>query len=176
MQHIDKKPKLAAAYEPVARASRKSLPPHALQPAFDARHSVTTVTASPPTSVYHRLAGPYQPISYSSSSAYNHRALALLASPEASGIMPVRHDDFERGPLHQVPSHSTSSSLDSPVTGVSHFLPAPHIFPGSASRTQRSGSEDKEEREPQSMLSPTAVVHTQSPVSCPSSSPRSSCH
>ncbi|KAK4700691.1 hypothetical protein P7C70_g5552, partial [Phenoliferia sp. Uapishka_3] len=112
--------------------------------------------ASPPTSVYHRLAGPYQPISFTNS-VMNHRALALLASPEATGIMPVHPDVYERAlpPMQESPVRQHHA----------HFLPAPHIFPGSAGRRIRTRSEEKEDERPHSMFSPTAHVHTQSPVS-----------
>lgn len=113
------------------------------------------VVASPPTSVYHRLAGPYQPISYSQSSAHNHRALALLASPEATGIMPVHPSVYDRAV-----SQATNQISDN---HHSHFLPAPHIFPGSASRRGRDDEEDTE-GSGQSMILPTSFVHTQSPV------------
>ncbi|KAL8284118.1 hypothetical protein RQP46_004867 [Phenoliferia psychrophenolica] len=112
--------------------------------------------ASPPTSVYHRLAGPYQPISAFNNSI-NHRALALLASPEAVGIMPVHPDVYDRTlpPMQESPSRQSHA----------HFLPAPHIFPGSSGRRIRTRSEENEDERPQSMFSPTALVHTQSPVS-----------
>lgn len=108
--------------------------------------------ASPPTSVYNRLAGPYQPILFNQPSAQSHRALALLASPEAAGIMPVHPSIYDRS-LPQVPSHNP--------TQHSHFLPAPHIFPGMSRHRQRTISDEKDG---QSMMSPTALTHTQSPV------------
>lgn len=136
------------------------------------RRPPSSVTASPPTSVLYRINAPYQPITYQQA-AHNHRALALLASPEASGILPMEPGEFPRV-LQQRASeerngrrHSASSSIDS-TGGLSHFLPAPHIFPGSAGRRaghRRTDSDEKEERGPQCMLSPTALVHTQSPVS-----------
>lgn len=153
-----------------------------LAPAFSTRDQLLLrqpapahVAASPPTSVYHRLAGPYQPIVYSQSSN-SHRALALLASPEASGILPIDQSEYSltRGAMQRQQqqqqrasghSHSLSSSSIDSATGLSHFLPAPQIFPGSASGHRRARSDDKEEKESQNMLSPTALVHTQSPVS-----------
>lgn len=119
------------------------------------RHALTSparAPASPPTSVYNRLAGPYQPILFSQPSAQSHRALALLASPEAAGIMPVHPSICDR-PLPQVPSHNPNPH--------SQFLPAPHIFPGLSRHRQRTSSDEKEG---QSMMSPTALTHTQSPV------------
>ena len=98
-----------------------------------------SATMSPPTSVYHRLAGPYQPLSYGSSLAQNHRALALLASPEAAGIMTSRTGS----PRLLVPPSSTP------------FLP-----PHGGRKRQRTESDNR-------MLSPTALVHTQSPVRPP---------
>ncbi|KPV78075.1 uncharacterized protein RHOBADRAFT_50588 [Rhodotorula graminis WP1] len=103
-----------------------------------------SATMSPPTSVYHRLAGPYQPLSYGSSLAQNHRALALLASPEAAGIMTSRGGS----PRLVVPSSSTP------------FLP-----PLGGRKRQRTESDNR-------MLSPTALVHTQSPISSIRGGPR----
>lgn len=133
---------------------------------FTRRHALTSpVAASPPTSVYHRLAGPYQPIAYSGSSkpttyssqssAQNHRALALLASPEAC-IMPVHPSLYDRQAL-QVPSHGSTPS---------HFLPAPHIFPGS-SRRSRTDSDEQDVKPVMSGVVSSAVFHTQSPVRPP---------
>ncbi|GAA5912609.1 hypothetical protein JCM8208_004789 [Rhodotorula glutinis] len=103
-----------------------------------------SATMSPPTSVYHRLAGPYQPLSYGSSLAQNHRALALLASPEAAGIMTSRGGS----PRLVVSSSSTP------------FLP-----PLGGRKRQRTESDNR-------MLSPTALVHTQSPISSVRGGPR----
>lgn len=181
-EHVDKKPKLAAPYVPRVAPPPREAPPapepvspettRPTLPPMDAgrRHSlVSPIAASPPTSVYHRLAGPYQPISYSQSSI-NHRALALLASPEASGIMHTHSSSYDRNVHGEVPSHpapSGSSASSTSALTASAFLPAPHIFSGSEStaRRTRSASEDKEDHQPaQSMLSPTNLMHTQSPV------------
>jgi hypothetical protein len=121
------------------------------------RDPLVSATMSPPTSVYHRLAGPYQPM-YGASSLQNRRALALLASPEAAGIMPSAHP-FDRG--HAL---LTAGSQGSPrsASAVS-FLPSPQIFPGSATKRTRTES-DKEDRGYSGLLSPSTLVHTQSPV------------
>ncbi|GAA5957532.1 hypothetical protein JCM3765_001172 [Sporobolomyces pararoseus] len=128
------------------------------------REPLVSVTMSPPTSVYHRLAGPYQPM-YGASSLQNRRALALLASPEAAGIMPAAHP-FDRG-------HSllTSASQGSPRAPPVSFLPSPQIFPGSASKRTRTES-DKEDRGYAGLLSPSTLVHTQSPISSVRGGPR----
>ncbi|BGO99148.1 Forkhead transcription factor HCM1 [Rhodotorula toruloides] len=127
-----------------------------------------SVTMSPPTSVYHRLAGPYQPLSYGNSVAQNHRALALLASPEAPGIIAGRTGERAAATLLSV---ATSSS---PTAGPSSapFLPAPHIFPGGISRKRQRTDSEKGDRSLQGMLSPTALVHTQSPISSVRGGPR----
>ncbi|KAK4055314.1 Forkhead transcription factor [Microbotryomycetes sp. JL201] len=112
------------------------------------RAPFAAITASPPTSVYHRLAGPYHPITFSGAST-SRRALALLASPEAGGIMPG--GDSESGVANG------RRSLEE--AGLPPFLPAPHLFPGTASPTKhrRTDSDDS------SLL--RTIVHTQSPVS-----------
>ncbi|GAA5877190.1 hypothetical protein JCM16303_006195 [Sporobolomyces ruberrimus] len=128
------------------------------------REPLVSATMSPPTSVYHRLAGPYQPM-YGASSLQNRRALALLASPEAAGIMPAAHP-FDRG-------HSllTAASQGSPRSAGVAFLPSPQIFPGSAAKRSRTES-DKEDRGFAGLLSPSTLVHTQSPISSVRGGPR----
>ncbi|GAA6010172.1 hypothetical protein JCM11491_005375 [Sporobolomyces phaffii] len=128
------------------------------------RDPIVSATMSPPTSVYHRLAGPYQPM-YGASSLQNRRALALLASPEAAGIMPASHP-FDRGN-----SLLTSASQGSPRASAVSFLPSPQIFPGSAAKRTRTES-DKEDRTYAGLLSPSTLVHTQSPVSSVRGGPR----
>jgi len=121
------------------------------------REPLLSATMSPPTSVYHRLAGPYQPM-YGASSLQNRRALALLASPEAAGIMPAVHP-FDRGQ-----SLLTGASQGSPRSPAVSFLPSPHIFAGSGAKRARTES-DKEDKGFAGLLSPSTLVHTQSPVS-----------
>lgn len=128
-----------------------------------------SATMSPPTSVYHRLAGPYQPLSYGATPrqqihhqrtpSHSHRALALLASPEAGGIM-AGHPG-ERSTLLSVVSAATSNERG-PPSSAAEFLPAPHIFPtlGGGGKRQRTESDERS----QSLMSPGALVHTQSPV------------
>ncbi|GAA6059351.1 hypothetical protein JCM10212_003249 [Sporobolomyces blumeae] len=128
------------------------------------REPLLSATMSPPTSVYHRLAGPYQPL-YGASSVQNRRALALLASPEAAGIMPAAHP-FDRGA-----SLLTAASQGSPRSPAVSFLPSPHIFAGSGTKRSRTES-DKEDRGFASLLSPSTLVHTQSPVSSVRGGPR----
>ncbi|KAK4050495.1 Forkhead transcription factor [Microbotryomycetes sp. JL221] len=113
------------------------------------RAPFAAITASPPTSVYHRLAGPYHPISFSGASS-SRRALALLASPEATGIMPARMADAAGPSLG-------GAFLEEP--GLPPFLPGPQLFPGQASpsKHRRTDSDD-------SLLLRT-IVHTQSPTS-----------
>ncbi|KAI5481260.1 hypothetical protein MNV49_004880 [Pseudohyphozyma bogoriensis] len=145
---------------PSAPAPRRNAPP--------LRRSTTNpaVAASPPTSVYHRLAGPYQPISASQSDTNHHRALALLASPEAGGIMPVHPSVYERPVVMTMGMHAGS-----PTRGG--FLPAPQIFPGGSSRRNvRDDNGEKEDGRRASMISPTSYVHTQSPVSSIRGGPR----
>ncbi|SCZ90773.1 BZ3500_MvSof-1268-A1-R1_Chr1-3g02236 [Microbotryum saponariae] len=152
---------LEAPYAPRPTMTRAS-PPPALQQ--QRRQSlVASLTASPPTSVYHRLAGPYQPISYTQSMT-DHRALALLASPEATGIMPS-HSTRDRV---RPSGHALSSLLANPEQDVAPFLSGPHVFSSHAATVRarsRSNSSDKEEREPAAIMSPAAIVHTHSPVS-----------
>lgn len=127
------------------------------------RHALTSpATASPPTSVYHRLNGPYQPMSYpyQQPSAQSHRALALLASPEAGGIMPAHNSLYELPATDERVSHSPLSH--------SHFLPAPHIFPGSGrSARHRDFSDEKSPSTKADLLSSAdgRQTHTRSPVS-----------
>ncbi|GAA5997203.1 uncharacterized protein JCM10292_000096 [Rhodotorula paludigena] len=110
-----------------------------------------STTMSPPTSVYHRLAGPYQPLSYGGAASQNHRALALLASPEASGIMGNRGSPRSGATLLAVSAGSPTQAGASTT-----FLPR---------RRQRTESDKV-------MLSPTALVHTQSPISSVRGGPR----
>ncbi|KAM0793345.1 hypothetical protein ACM66B_000800 [Microbotryomycetes sp. NB124-2] len=110
------------------------------------RAPFAAITASPPTSVYHRLAGPYHPITFSGAST-SRRALALLASPEAGGIMPGGDSD------------STSGRASLEEAGLPPFLPAPHLFPGTASPSKHRRTDSDEG----SLL--RTIVHTQSPVS-----------
>ncbi|SCV68692.1 BQ2448_813 [Microbotryum intermedium] len=151
---------LEAPYVPRPASIRASPPP--LQQ-HRRQSLVATLAASPPTSVYHRLAGPYQPISYSQSTT-DHRALALLASPEAAGIMPSNSGRDRMRPS----GHALSSLLADPEQDVAPVLSGPHVFSNHAATVRarsRSNSSDKEECEPASILSPAAIVHTQSPVS-----------
>ncbi|GAA6040397.1 hypothetical protein JCM8097_007595 [Rhodosporidiobolus ruineniae] len=181
-------------------ASPPSRPPMTSSASTSHLHEpLLSATMSPPTSVYHRLAGPYQPLSYGSSSASlgplgtpsrSTRALALLASPEAGGIIAGHPGD--RPALLSV-SRSSEGRLEgrrlgSPAaTGEEEdgrpssapFLPAPQIFPGTGAgaavgagvKRKRTDS-DKEDRALQSMLSPGALVHTQSPISSVRGGPR----
>lgn len=114
---------LAPAYE--LRTAPIMLP---VVPAMALEHSVfaASVPASPPTSVYNRLAEPYQPLGYALSSAQNHRALALLASPEATGIMPVHPSVYDVRPIL-----STPQDTDAP-------FPPLNIFPPSGRSRQRT--------------------------------------
>ncbi|GAA5894186.1 hypothetical protein JCM5296_004678 [Sporobolomyces johnsonii] len=182
-EHIDKKHRLEAPpivrtlSAPVLDTSSAPVAPSRPAPAAPAspppsrttgshlREPLLSTTMSPPTSVYHRLAGPYQPLSYGHSSVQNHRALALLASPEAAGIMPAAH------PFDRPASLLTAAAQGSPRSSSAPFLPAPHIFPGSNSRRQRTES-DKEDRALSSLLSPSTLVHTQSPISSIRGGPR----
>ncbi|GAA5858749.1 hypothetical protein JCM8547_004970 [Rhodosporidiobolus lusitaniae] len=161
---------------PTSPPSRSSSFAHLHEP-------LLSTTMSPPTSVYHRLAGPYQPLSYDAtprqlphlhrSPGHSHRALALLASPEAGGIMAGHPSD--RPALLAIPASSSSSS-DGGEGGKAGgpFLPAPQIFPaiGGGAKRRRTESLEKEERALQSMLSPTALVYTQSPISSIRGGPR----
>ncbi|GAA6002750.1 hypothetical protein JCM10207_007657 [Rhodosporidiobolus poonsookiae] len=143
-----------------AAAPASPPPSRYVVPASHLHEPLLSATMSPPTSVYHRLAGPYQPLSYGGPSAHvSHRALALLASPEAGGIMPGRPD----AALLSIPA--SPSPRRGPTSG--DFLPSAHIFPGAgpAGRRQRTDSE-------KGMLSPTALMHTQSPISSVRGGPR----
>ncbi|GAA5932267.1 hypothetical protein JCM1841_005178 [Sporobolomyces salmonicolor] len=159
-------PAPAAPVSPLpSRTAAPVSPPPSRTTGSHLREPILSTTMSPPTSVYHRLAGPYQPLSYGNSSVQNHRALALLASPEAAGIMPAVH------PFDRSASLLTAAAQGSPRSSSTPFLPAPHIFPGSNSKRQRTES-DKEDRTLSSLLSPSTLVHTQSPISSIRGGPR----
>ncbi|GAA5888917.1 hypothetical protein JCM6882_002904 [Rhodosporidiobolus microsporus] len=200
---------LAAGVGPGASSSTATSAPQSRSQSQSQLHEpLLSATMSPPTSVYHRLAGPYQPLSYSTSSGSHggsgtgstfgggfgghdrtpsstHRALALLASPEAGGIMPGRPGE-RAAALLGLPTSSAAAggaggrrdSRSSPPDSTP-FLPAPQIFPSSSSghpgsqalRRTRTES-DKEDRAFGSMLSPGALVHTQSPISSVRGGPR----
>ncbi|GAA5923087.1 uncharacterized protein JCM15063_003526 [Sporobolomyces koalae] len=158
------KPAPPVASAPPAKASAPASPSISRSTLAQLREPLLSATMSPPTSVYHRLAGPYQPM-YGASSLQNRRALALLASPEAAGIMPAVHP-FDRGQ-----SLLTAASQGSPRAPAVAFLPSPQIFPGGPSRRLRTESE-KDERGYAGLLSPSTLVHTQSPISSVRGGPR----
>lgn len=144
----------AAARVEVVRPQTSPVFTHRRQESNTRRASATSPTiASPPTNVYMQLAGPYQPMTYVRSTPQNHRALALLASPEAVGILPV-HPSFDR-----------PGGLDAEAP----FLPAPQIFPktgrrGRVARAQHNDEDDAELPPASSVASPSAALHIQSPV------------
>ncbi|BGP12415.1 hypothetical protein JCM10213_001980 [Rhodosporidiobolus nylandii] len=117
-----------------------------------------SATMSPPTSVYHRLAGPYQPLSMSfgtpgRAGSAGSRALALLASPEARGPFAERGEQLL----------GSASGLQS----------APLIFSGAGGVKRSRTESEKEDRGAfGSLLSPGALVHTQSPISSLRGGPR----
>lgn len=113
------------------------------------RPTMASIPASPPTSVYSHLAAPYHSAA-SSASLQNHRALALLASPEPAGIMSPA-PSFAPPPT-QVPSHDL-------FTQRAAFLPAFNVFPSSARSRQRTS----EGLSDFAMSSPTS--YTRSPIS-----------
>ncbi|GAA5981264.1 hypothetical protein JCM10908_004044 [Rhodotorula pacifica] len=126
-----------------------SPPQHRLIP----HEPLLSTTMSPPTSVYQRLAGPYQPLAYGSTSLHSHRALALLSSPEAAGIMPGRGSPNRPRLL---PTGTVTGSPPSPATAAATFTTAG----GPARKRTRTDSQRE-----YGMLSPTALVHLSSPVS-----------
>lgn len=130
-------------------------PPPASPPQFrlSSQEPLLATTMSPPTSVYQRLAGPYQPLAYGSTSLQSHRALALLSSPEAGGIMPGRTSPSRARALT---AGLTVGSPPSPASAAATFAAAPEP----SRKRQRTGSEREF-----GMLSPTALVHISSPVS-----------
>ncbi|GAA5843910.1 hypothetical protein JCM11251_002245 [Rhodosporidiobolus azoricus] len=150
-----------------------------------------SATMSPPTSVYYRLAGPYQPLSYSTNNnassdrrgscsggsgfgghdrtpSASHRALALLASPEAGGIMPGRPGE-RAAALFGVGKGGRSSPPDS--TPFLPFHPAPSGAAGGTA-LRRTRTESDKDGAFGNMLSPGALVHTQSPISSVRGGPR----
>lgn len=142
---MQRKVSLAPAYELRPVPATGSAPP-SVQKAAARDIFASPVLASPPTSVYNRLAGPYQPLGYSLSSAQNHRALALLASPEAAGIMPVH------------PSVYTTRSIVPSSAGLPPTpFPPLSIFP-STGRTRQPTSEFSTASSPQ-------PLSTRSPIS-----------
>ncbi|GAA6054766.1 hypothetical protein JCM3770_000933 [Rhodotorula araucariae] len=141
-------PMLATQSAPgAANAPPPASPPPSHYNVTRLHEPLLSATMSPPTSVYHRLAGPYQPLSYGSTLAQNHRALALLASPEASGIM------ASRGSPRMLVQRGDATSTA--------FLPTTQ----QGRKRQRTESDSR-------MLSPTALVHTQSPISSVRGGPR----
>jgi hypothetical protein len=106
-------------------------------PSLIRRSTIAAVStpASPPTSVYTRLAGPYRPIA---SSADNRRALALLASPEPAGIIAASSAAFGAA----VPTQGSAHDVFSQAGQRAAFLPAFNVFPSVAShRTRQRTSE-----------------------------------
>ncbi|KWU46867.1 hypothetical protein RHOSPDRAFT_31688 [Rhodotorula sp. JG-1b] len=135
----------SALEPPPASPPRQRLIPH---------EPLLSTTMSPPTSVYQRLAGPYQPLAYSSNSLHSHRALALLSSPEAAtGIMPGRGSPSRPRLLT---TGGATGSPPSPATAAATFTTGA----GPARKRQRTDSQRE-----YGMLSPTALVHLSSPVS-----------
>ena len=134
----------SALEPPPASPPRQRLIPH---------EPLLSTTMSPPTSVYQRLAGPYQPLAYSSNSLHSHRALALLSSPEAAtGIMPGRGSPSRPRLLT---TGGATGSPPSPATAAATFTTGA----GPARKRQRTDSQRE-----YGMLSPTALVHLSSPV------------
>lgn len=121
---VEESKRLAPAYE-----LRPLPPPSSNQSIFN--HNAP---ASPPTSVYNRLSQPYEPSSYSLSS----RALALLASPEPAGIMPVHPSIYDN-----------SNSLQNTTPPLS-------IFPSSSRQRQRTT---------EFSISTATLSNTHSPIS-----------
>lgn len=128
---------------PPASPPRQCLIPH---------EPLLSTTMSPPTSVYQRLAGPYQPLAYGSTALHSHRALALLSSPEAGGIMPGRGSPSRSRLLAAA---APTGSPPSPATAAATFTTGA----GPARKRQRTDSQRDF-----GMLSPTALVHLSSPV------------
>lgn len=140
-------PMVASRSAPSALEPPPASPP---QRRLISHEPLLSTTMSPPTSVYQRLAGPYQPLAYGATSLQSHRALALLSSPEAGGIMPGRTSP--RRP-RLLTNGATTASPPSPATT---FVTAS----GAGRKRQRTDSERDF-----GMLSPTALVHISSPVS-----------
>ncbi|GAA5871872.1 hypothetical protein JCM3774_000712 [Rhodotorula dairenensis] len=134
----------SALEPPPASPSRQRLVPH---------EPLLSTTMSPPTSVYQRLAGPYQPLAYGSTALHSHRALALLSSPEAGGIMPGRGSPSR---TRLLTTAAPTGSPPSPATAAATFT----MGAGPARKRQRTDSQREF-----GMLSPTALVHFSSPVS-----------
>lgn len=184
---------LASAYvhRPALPQTSPALSLSRVQP-FEARRKALTSPAGA-YQMYDQTSRPYEVGTWQQqqqqqhhSSNQNHRALALLASPEHSSSI-YNRQQLQHPPQHQVqhqhyhhqqgrpiphPSAAQSSIATPLNSGLqSHFLPAPHIFPGSQSRAvggrngNRIDHDEKEMNRRQSVMSPSSMVHTRSPVS-----------
>ncbi|GAA5972750.1 hypothetical protein JCM11641_003003 [Rhodosporidiobolus odoratus] len=119
---------------------------------------------SPPTAVYRYIAGPYRPMfstprdsrSSAQRSDNDRRAMALLQSPEAAGIMAEEKANGEK--------------LGGVFLGMGRV--GQEIFGGARGKRSRTESEKSEAAGGRGMLSPGALVHTQSPVSSLRGGPR----
>lgn len=137
------------------RQPRTSPPPH--------HH----VISSPPTSVFNRLSGPYQPMPRSRTITSENRARALMSSPELGGV-----GIFAGGPatLDSLPSRSRASLGPS---ASAPFLGASAGDGRVTSEAERALQEARAEfKASGGMMWESTLVHHRSPVSSLRGGPR----